>query len=76
MSSESEPRGKPILGSGGSVAKSCPTLVTPWTVACQALLFMGFARQEYWNRLPFPSPGDLPNPGIKPGLAHCRQILY
>ena len=40
---------------------------TPWTVACQAPLFMGFSRQEYWNVLPFPSPGDLPNPGIEPG---------
>ena len=37
-----------------------------WTVACQAPLSMEFSRQEYWNRLPFPSPGDLPNPGIKP----------
>ena len=37
----------------------------PWTVASQAPLFMGFSRQEYWSRLPFPSPGDLPNPGIK-----------
>jgi len=35
--------------------------VTPWTVALQALLFMGFSRQEYWDGLPFPSPGDLPN---------------
>ena len=40
-------------------------LLTPWTVACQAPLSMGFPRQEYWNGLPFPSPGDLPNPGIK-----------
>ena len=40
--------------------------VTPWTVACQAPLFMGFSRQEYWNGWLFPSPGDLPNPGIKP----------
>ena len=40
--------------------------VTPWTVALQAPLSMGFSRQEYWSRLPFPSPGDLPNPGIKP----------
>ena len=39
----------------------------PWTVAHQAPLFMGFSRQEYWSGLPFPSPGDLPNPGIKPG---------
>ena len=39
---------------------------TPWTVACQAPLSMGFSRQEYWNGLPCPPPGDLPNPGIKP----------
>ena len=44
-----------------------PPFVTPWTVACQASLFMGFSRQEYWSGLPFPSPGDLPNPGIEPG---------
>ena len=37
---------------------------TPWTVAYQASLSMGFSRQEYWNGLPFPSPGDLPDPGI------------
>ena len=40
--------------------------VIPWTVACQAPLSIGFSRREYWSRLPFPSPGDLPNPGIKP----------
>ena len=40
---------------------------TPWTIAYQALLSMGFSRQEYWSGLPFPSPGDLPNPGIEPG---------
>ena len=40
---------------------------TPWTVACQAPRSMGFSRQEYWSGLPIPSPGDLPNPGIKPG---------
>ena len=43
-------------GGGGLVAKLCPTLATPWTVACQATLFMGFSRQEYWSGLPFPSP--------------------
>ena len=37
-----------------------------WTVAYQAPLSMGFSRQEYWNRLPFPSPEELPNPGIEP----------
>ena len=40
--------------------------MTPWTVADQALPSMGFSRQEYWSGLPFPSPGDLPNPGIEP----------
>jgi len=39
----------------------------PWTIACQAPLAMGFSRQEYWSGLPFPSPGDFPNPEIKPG---------
>ena len=49
-----------------SLAQSCPTLCNPWTVAHQAPLSMGFSRQEYWSGLPFPSPGDLPDPGIKP----------
>ena len=39
---------------------------TPWTVAYQAPLSMGFSRQEYWSGLPFPSPGDLPDPEIEP----------
>ena len=39
---------------------------TPWTVAYQAPSSMGFSRQEYWSGLPFPSPEDLPNPGIEP----------
>ena len=39
---------------------------TLWTVGWQAPMFMGFCRQEYWNELPFPSPGDLPNPGTEP----------
>ena len=42
------------------------SLQTRWTVAYQAPPFMGFSRQEYWSGLPFPFPGDLPNPGIKP----------
>ena len=41
--------------------------VTPWTVAHQASLPMEFSREEYWSGLPCPTPGDLPNPGIKPG---------
>ena len=40
--------------------------MTPWTVAPQAPLSMGFSRQEYWSGLPVPPPGDLPNPGIEP----------
>ena len=50
---------------GALVPKSCLTLATPWTVACQAPLSMGFPRQEYWSGLPFPPPGDLPNLGIE-----------
>ena len=41
--------------------------MTPWNVAYQAPLSTGFSRQEYWSGLPFPSPGDLPDPGIEPG---------
>ena len=50
------------------IVSSCPTLATPWTVACQAPLSMGFSRQEFLSGLPFPSPEKLPNPGIKPGF--------
>ena len=58
-------------GSGGGwVAKSCPTLAAPWTVAHQAPLSMGFSRQEYWSGLPCPSLGDLPDPG----LLHCSFL--
>ena len=49
------------------VTKSCMTLETPWTVACQVPLSIGFSRQEYWSGLPFPSPGHLPEPGIESG---------
>ena len=69
-------------GDGGLVAKSCPTLSTPWIVACQAPLSLGFSRQEYWSGLPLPSLGDLLHPGIKPeyciagGLLHWMWILY
>ena len=56
-------------GGAGLVTKSCLTLATPWTVARQAPLSMGFSRQVYWSRLLFPSPGDLPNPEIEPGSA-------
>ena len=45
---------------------SVQLFVTPWTVAYQALPSVGFSRQEYWSGLPFPSQGDLPDPGIEP----------
>ena len=48
------------------VTQSCPTHFGPWVVAHQAPLTMGFSRPEYWSGLPFPSPGDFPDPGIKP----------
>ena len=51
--------------SESEVAQSCPTLCNRWTVAYQAPPSMGFSRQEYWSGLPFPSPGDLPDPGIE-----------
>ena len=59
---------------GGLVAKLCPTLVTPWTVACQALLSMVFSRQDYWSGLPFPSLGDLSDPGIEPRSPELQAV--
>ena len=56
-----------VVGGVALVAKLCWTLATPWTVAGQAPLSVGFPRQEYWSGLLFPSPGDLPDPGIEPG---------
>ena len=50
--------------------------VTPWTVARQAPLFMGFPRQEYWSGLPFPSPQDLPDPGITPAAPILADRLF
>ena len=49
---------------------------TPWTVAYQTALSVGFSRQEYWSGLPFPPPVDLPTQGSNPGLLPCRQMLY
>ena len=49
---------------------------TPWTVAHQAPPSMKFSRQEYWSGLPFPSPGDLPDPGIEPRSPTSQQMLY
>ena len=62
------------------VTQSYQTLAAPWIVARQVPLSMGFLRQEYWRGLPFPPPGDLPHPGIKPRVPgiSCvsRQLLY
>ena len=71
-----------LLKEGGREVTGCPflnakvkcacalshvlLLATLWTVSRQAPLSMGFSRQEHWSGLPFPSPGDLPDPGIKP----------
>ena len=52
------------------------SLWPPWTVAHHAPLFMGFPRQEYWSRLPFPSWGDLPDPGIEPGSPFLKKVSY
>ena len=58
--------GKTVDGIFSSeVAQSCSTPCDPWTVAHQAPPSMGFSRQEYWSGLPFPSPGDLPDPGME-----------
>ena len=52
---------------GESISHSVmSTSATPWTIACQVLLSMEFSRQEYWSGLPFPSPGNLPDPEIEP----------
>ena len=59
---------------GGLVAKSNPTLATPWTVACQDPLSMGFSRKEYWSGLPFPSPENLPDPGIECGSPALQAV--
>ena len=53
--------------SESEVAQSCLSLCDPWTAAHQVPPSMGFSRQEYWSGLSFPSPGDLPDPGIEPG---------
>ena len=55
------------------VIQSCPTLWDPMTVAHQAPLSMGFSRQEYWSGLPFPSPGNFPDPGIESGSLALQE---
>ena len=63
-------------GSGGLVTKSRPTLTTLWNVACQPPLSMGLSQQEYWSGFLFPSPGNLPNPGIEPELPTLEAASY
>ena len=60
----------------GLVTKSHLTLTIPWTIACQAPLFIGFSRQEYWNSLHFLLQRIFPTQASILGLLHCRQILY
>ena len=57
----------PPAHAGVKLLSQVRLFATPWTVAYQAPPSMGFSRQECWSRLPFPSPGDLPDPGIEPG---------
>ena len=52
------------------------SFATPWIVAHQAPLSMGFSRQKYWSGLPFPSPGVFQTQGLNPSLLHCKQILH
>ena len=59
----------------GLVPKSCLTLAIPWNRDCQAPLSMGFSRQEYWSRLPFPSPGALPDPGSKLRFPTLQELF-
>ena len=54
---------------------TCPTLVTPGTVPRQAPLSVGFSRQEHWCGVPFPPPGDLPDPGIRPTFLSLQKTL-
>ena len=71
-------------GTGYSLLRACMCwplsyvrlFVAPWTGAHQTRLSMEFSRQEYWSGVPFPPPGDLPDPKIEPGFSHCNQILF
>ena len=63
---------RPVLGC--LVTKSSPTFTTPWTVACQSPHSTGFSRQGHCSGSPFPSPGDLPDPGIEPRSPALRAV--
>ena len=54
-----------VCGGGGLIVKFCLIIVTYWTVPCQVPLSMGFPQQGYWSGLPFPLPGDFPDPGVE-----------
>ena len=69
------PRGQGNLGYGPCACSVVFYSATPWTVACQTPLSVEFSRQKCWSRLPFPTPGDLPDSGIKPSSLG-KQILY
>ena len=58
-----------------AAAAAIRLLATPWAVACQAPLSMGFSRQEYWSGLPFPSPEHIPDPGIKPAFLGSSLLV-
>ena len=64
----------PIYHGGGLVANLFPNLVTAMDCSPTGSFSMGFSRQEYLNRMPFPSPGDLPTQGLNPGHIHCRRF--
>ena len=68
-----------VARTAGCVLSPVQLFATPWTIARQAPLSRGFSRQEYWGRLPSPSPEDLPNPGFEPASqvsCICKQVLY
>ena len=66
-----------LVGGGGVyLLNHIRLFATPRIVAHQAPLSMGFPRQEYWSGMPFSSPGDLPDPGIKPGLLHWQVVFF
>ena len=65
-----------VIFCGCSAVQSCPTLQTFRTVACQATLSVGFFSQEYWSGLPFPSPGNLPNPGTEPASPELAGRIF
>ena len=58
---------------GDLVTQSCLTLCDPMDCSLRGPLSMGFSRQEYWSGLPFPTPGDLPDPGIEPGCLALHE---